>query len=167
MRTASRVPSHVTELRRAIPFLLLPLLLAVAGCSLLPWELPGVDASPRPDAEQRAELEARYAAWTASGIDNYVLEVQFVCFCPSTDPLTVTVLDGQVVDVQPADPSVRWYPLTVDAIYERALSTMDGGGTAAVTWRDDGVPAQLLLDPVPEAIDDELDILVQGFTLGG
>lgn len=120
-----------------------------------------------PEAAARAQLEARYEAWTAAGIGSYRLKVQFVCFCPSTDPLTVTVVDGQVVDVQPADPNVRWYPLTVDAIYERALSTIDGGGTAEVTWRDDGVPAQLLLDPIPDAVDDELDILVQGFTPGG
>jgi hypothetical protein len=159
----------VTELRRAIPFLLVPLLLLVAGCSLLPWELPGVEASPLAGGESRARLEAQRATWEAAGITSYRLEVRFGCFCPATDPVTVTVTDGLVADVRTQDgqPAPSWYdsfPLTVDAIYAEAARVLDNGGTAEVTYGDGGVPRGLSLDPIPNAVDDELGIEVLGFT---
>jgi hypothetical protein len=163
----------VTELRRAIPFLLVPLLLFVAGCALLPWELPGVGASekPVPGGPAGAALEANRATWAAAGIDDYTLELRFLCFCPARDPVTVTVEDGLVTDVrtpdgQPADEWFRSFPLTVEALHEDVARTLERGGTVEAEYGEHGVPLRLSLDPIPEAVDDELTIEVRSFSLG-
>jgi hypothetical protein len=159
----------VTELRRAIPFLLLPLVLLVAGCGLLPWELPGVGPSPMPAGESAALLAENEQAWAASGIDTYVWELEFGCLCAMDGPVTVTVVDGQVTEASDAGGPIARdrlasFPLTVDAVYTEAGRALASGGTVESAFAAGGVPLRLRLDPIIDAVDDELSIEVLDFT---
>jgi hypothetical protein len=161
-----------TEVRRALPFLLLPLVLFLVGCSLTPWGLlSSPPAQPAPTSDgQLAEGRAR---WQAAGIRSYHWRVAFGCECLlSGGPVQVTVVDGLVTDVAgPRGPvqleDVAGFPLTVDAVFEQAQQAIDGGGTADATWSGVGnafgIPGTLLIDPIKQAVDDELSVSVQSF----
>ncbi len=161
--------------------------LGIAGCSLLPAPFgnlpaspgpgdvlsspgPGdVLSSPGPDTGPAADLEAHEARWRASGIDSYELLISFACFCPATGAVRVTVAAGQVTSAVPVDRTLRhvdlsYYPLTIDAIYERARATIAGGGKVDLLYDEvTGVPTTIAFDPVPQAIDDELEVSVESF----
>ena len=90
----------MTELRRALPFLLLPLLMLAMGCNLLPPDLLG-NPTPPPARDEEAirELEERVAAWEGQAIDDYVWVVELQCRCPEPVTLTVRVEDGVATDI--------------------------------------------------------------------
>lgn len=163
----------MTELRRALPFLVLPLLLFAAGCSLIAG-LPGTTtASPTPggNAAAAAALADHRLAWTKAGVTTYRLQLRFVCECAAGEAVAVSVVDGLVTEVRTpdgADASSAYapFPLTVEAIYQQAAAAIDGGGAVRGTWGDGGVPRSITIDPIPNAIDDELGIDVLGFNPG-
>jgi Family of unknown function (DUF6174) len=144
--------------------------LGVAACSLLPAPFGTALVSPGPDASATADLEAHETRWRASGIDSYELLISFSCyFCSTPGTVKVTVAGGGVTSAVAVDRTLRHvdlssYPLTIDAVYERARATLAGGGTVDVLYDEDtGVPTTIALDPVPQAIDDELEISVNDF----
>ena len=174
----------MNELRRAIPFLLLPLLLLAAGCQLLP---PGflVPASPSPgpvaevtfdpfvertpDAVTLESLEAQVDAWEAEGIDSYQWQVRLACFCPVHEPVDVVVEDGAVVSavridgtsIEPDDLANRF--LTVDQLFAEMRAAIERGGTVEAAYGELGQPQVIGLDLIPRAVDDELTIETAGF----
>jgi Family of unknown function (DUF6174) len=148
--------------------------LGIAGCSLLSVPAspgPGdVPASPGPNGGPAADLATHEARWRATGIDSYELLISFSCyFCSTPGAVRVSVVDGQVTAAVPADRALRHvdlshYPLTIDAVYERARATLAGGGKVDVLYDEaTGVPTTIAFDPVPQAIDDELEVSVESF----
>jgi hypothetical protein len=164
----------VTELRRAIPFLLLPLLLLAAGCSLLPGRFAGTTTPSGPPVANAAAaggLVDHRAIWTKSGVKTYRLELRFACECAAAEPVAVTVVDGTVTEVRTPDgadatKTYGAFPLTVDAIYQQATDALANGGSVTARYGDGGIPTAVSIDPIPNAIDDELGIDVLGFTPG-
>jgi hypothetical protein len=118
--------SAVLELRRAIPFLAIPVLafalaVLVSGCgigsspTLSPTATPSSSPSSPPPPSSSPVAEAtdapkptenldrigrNRARWDAAGIDTYRLTLQYGCFCEFGDgrPVDVRVVEGEVVE---------------------------------------------------------------------
>ena len=135
---------------------------ALAACSVV----PGASESPR-DAALRV-LAERQAQWLSKGVDDYVLTITRQCFCPSTDPFQVTVVDGVTVKVtragKPADAvEVQGIPTTIPALFAVVAANAQAG-EVAVEWDPAfGFPASIRADPIPNAVDDEFGITVTDF----
>jgi hypothetical protein len=135
---------------------------AVAGCSLL--RLP----NPSPVAPPDAELAAHHQAWMSRGIASYAWTISFGCECAINGPVEVTVTGGvataATMDGRPVPlAQVSAFPLTVDAVYAKARAALDGGGTITPAWGSGGLPTAILIDPIPNAVDDELSVTVNAF----
>ena len=141
-------PHAVTELRRALPFLLLPLLMLAMGCNLLPPDLLGNptpppardEATPEPvapdvpQAQNLATIDAWLATWQEAGVDDYRWQLEFGCFCMPSPPLVLTVENGQLVDwkVVGGEPPEREPDggiQVVEDIYAVMRETIVRGGT--------------------------------------
>lgn len=139
---------------------LLAAALLLSGCSLLRLPTPS-PAVARPDAD----LAAHRQAWTARGIDSYTWTLSFGCECMINGPVRVVVTGGVATAVTmdgkavPLD-QVQGFPLTVEALYAKAQAALDGGGSVTPTWGSGGLPTAMLIDPIPNAIDDELSVTV-------
>ena len=159
----------MTELRRALPFLLLPLVLLLGGCGLLPAPF----ASEPPGGAVAADIAARREQWRAQGVASYEWRVAFSCECVLSGPTTITVVDGvateitnPVIEVEPGD--VAGFPLTVEALFEDALRTLADGGSVDATWdAATGLPRNMFLDRDRNAIDDELSVELVAFQASG
>ena len=140
--------------------------LIVGGCSLLPSPAtpnpvnvpPATAASPTVDPS--STLAQAQAAWAAAGIHDYTWVIGYSCECAGA-MLQVTVVDGKPTQVKSLQKvlnssDVTGYPLTVDALLEKAADGVRGGGTVRGTYDPNGVPTQLTIDFVPNAVDDEL-----------
>ena len=173
------------EIRRASPFLGFWLVVLLAGCSMLPGALPTQPSTERigppevvappvlaPGPIGPADLEAQLGVWQAQGIDDYTWEVAFGCECMFNGPTTIMVVDGEAVKaVSNGEPvnlaDIEGFPLTLDAVFAEAATTMQGGGKVTAEWARNGLPKQLNLDRDVRAIDDELGISVISVTPAG
>jgi hypothetical protein len=116
-----------------------------------------------------AEIAAHRLQWLAQGVWSYEWRVTFSCECVLSGPTTITVVNGEVtavsnplVAVRPDEVEVEGFPLTVDALYEEALRTLEAGGTAEATWdAASGLPRTLFLDRDRNTIDDELSVTIE------
>jgi Family of unknown function (DUF6174) len=150
----------MTELRRALPFLVFSMLLFVAGCAMLPDPLRGELTKPAPP-----DITAAADAWKRLGPSNYSMHVDVDCFCGGlAGAYDVDVHDGNAVTIRPGDHALNAdldrIPLSVDAMFEHAADVIAGGGTVQLTQAPGGLPAIFAYDPVPDAIDDELTLSV-------
>ena len=142
--------------------LLFGLVTLLAGCSLL----PGASPSPR-DAALRT-LAEHEAQWQSKDIDDYSLSVTRQCFCPFTDPIDITVVDGAVTAVtkagKPAAPNeVLGIPKTVLELFAVVAAQADAA-TLTVEWDATfGFPTNIQVDMIANAADDEFGILVTNF----
>jgi hypothetical protein len=138
----------------------LTLLLAACGLG------PGASASPK-DAALR-DLAARKAQWESKGLDDYAFTVTRLCFCPSTDPLEVTVVDGvatQVTDAgEPLDPAqIQGIPTTIPALFATVAANADAAAMTVEWDQVFGFPSSISVDSIENAIDDEFGITVTSF----
>jgi len=154
---------HLTELSAArTRLLLLGLTILLAACSYL----PGASLSPR-DAALRA-LAGHQAQWLARGISSYTFSVARQCFCPSTDPVDVTVVGGVVTTVtragQPVAPlDAQGIPKTVPELFA-VVSAQPATAAMTVEWDTTfGFPTSIQVDPIANAVDDEFGIVVTNF----
>jgi len=180
-------PRIVTELRRILPFLLLPLALILAGCGILstatsaPPEATAPPASPTPSIDPVAspdltpipgvtgDIGSAHEAWVASGVTSYTWQVRYSCFCPDTGALTVVVRDGTVVSVTredgtAADDRATAFPLTIEGLYADLADTIARGGSVTGTFDAAGVPSRLSVDRIKNAADDEYGVEVLSFS---
>lgn len=141
------------------PSFVLALALASAGCSATPLGLA------------KDELAQARSRWTASGVRDYTYRVQRVCFCPGIPTFVVTVRNGAFVsatDFQtgaPADTAGYGEYLTIDKIFiliDRyvAQNPAEFSGSYDTAL---GYPIRVEIDPVLNAVDEELTINVSGF----
>jgi hypothetical protein len=176
----------MNELRRAAPFLAFALALLVAGCALLPGPLgkagptepTGDPTQPQPAvaatiAAQQIALNLAAERWAAAGTDDYRLDLGFLCSCALPARVLVEVVDGVPTatdgDGKPLDAdALALTPVTVDQLFAEGRRAHAGGGTVGATFDPTtGVPARLDIDYLPQAIDDELSIVVNGFEPAG
>lgn len=175
-RRLARVCEPMIALRRAAPFLAFALALLVAGCALLPGPFgkavpAGSPAPVAPISTQEIALNLAAERWAAAGIDDYRLDLGFLCACALPARVHVEVVDGiaTATDAEggPLDAAtLARTPVTVDQLFAEGRRALDGGGTVEAQFGDTGVPGRLDIDYLPRAIDDELSIVVNAFEAG-
>ncbi|MEW6405745.1 MAG: DUF6174 domain-containing protein [Chloroflexota bacterium] len=125
----------------------------------------------------KSEFDTSLEKWQDAGINHYSFELRVICFCPGTDkmPLTVEVQDGEVVSmtyvdgtpVAPEDPQYEFYSrfATIDRLFSELKADLDGAADeVAVTYDPTyGLPVDVNIDMIKEAIDDELALQVTNF----
>jgi hypothetical protein len=134
-------------------------LLAAAGCGLI----TGND-------EDDSALRRAEARWSRSGVQDYQVVVQYLCFCGYTRPVRITVRSGAVVsrvDAETGQPVpaqgnnvrdiVGLFDLIREAIAEDAHRL---NATYDATY---GFPTLIDIDYIENAIDDELRITTSEF----
>ena len=142
--------------------------LTLAACAS---PLASVIPSTTPAGEIDALDEAR-AAWASSGINNYDFTITRQCFCMEeyAGPFTVRVRDGVSTvtrrsDGSEVDPLVlNLLPLSAEELFRFAEERQDQASFRVTYDQTTGLPLSVWSDPIPEAADDELGVLVSDFT---
>jgi hypothetical protein len=142
--------------------------LTLAACAS---PLASVTPSTTPAGEIDTLDEAR-AAWASSGINNYDFTITRQCFCMEeyAGPFTVRVRDGvstvtRSSDGSEVDPLVlNLLPLSAEELFQFAEERQEQASFRVTYDQATGLPLSVWSDPIPEAADDELGVLVSGFT---
>ena len=142
--------------------------LTLAACAS---PLASVTPSTTPAGEIDALDEAR-AAWASSGAANYDFVISRQCFCVVgyVGPFTVRVRSGASTvtyssDGSAVDPDVlRQLPVNAEELFQFVEDRQDQASFRVGFDQATGLPLSVWSDPIPEAADDELGVLVSGFT---
>ena len=142
--------------------------LTLAACAS---PLASVTPSTTPAGEIDALEEAR-AAWASSGINNYDFTISRQCFCTEEyiGPFAVRVRNGvstvtRSSDGSEVDPLVlNLLPLSAEELFQFAEERQAQASVRITFDPATGLPWSIWSDPIPEAADDELGVLVSGFT---
>lgn len=115
------------------------------------------------DPAALAELEDAQARWEEAGLDDYRLQLRFLCFCAEdvVAPVIVTVEDGVVAGVEwaeaqhpDADPPQE--RPTVDGLFEIARDAIANADAVRIEYDPRyGYPLTLAIDPDESVNDDE------------
>ena len=143
--------------------------LTLAACAS---PLASVTPSTTPAGEIDSLEEAR-AAWSSSGINNYDFTITRQCFCIEeyAGPFTVRVRDGisavtRSSDGSEVDPLIlNLLPLSAEELFQFAEERQDQASFRVTYDQATGLPLSIWSDPIPEAADDELGVLVRDFTV--
>ena len=141
--------------------------LTLAACAS---PLASVTPSTTPAGEIDTLDEAR-TAWASSGINNYDFTISRQCFCMEeyAGPFTVRVRSGASTvtyssDGSAVDPDVlRQLPLSAEELFQFAEERQEQASFRVGFDQATGLPLSVWSDPIPEAADDELGVLVSGF----
>ena len=142
--------------------------LTLAACAS---PLASVTPSTTPAGEIDTLDEAR-AAWASSGAANYDFVISRQCFCVVgyVGPFTVRVRSGASTvtyssDGSAVDPDVlRQLPVNAEELFQFAEERQAQASFRITFDQATGLPLSIWSDPIPEAADDELGVLVSGFT---
>ncbi|MDX1675026.1 MAG: DUF6174 domain-containing protein [Longimicrobiales bacterium] len=115
--------------------------------------------------DRRRVLEENRMIWEQSGIDTYRFELTRACFCALAGDFVVTVDDGVVVSAHPVmgdtlPAAERQYLETVDDLFDRLERAIE---EEVHEYRVEyhlqlGHPTVAYLDPIRNAIDDEIQL---------
>lgn len=127
-----------------------------------------VGCSTGPDRDE-AFLAAK-ARWAAQNVSSYEIVVRRSCFCATTDPVKVTVVNGQVTarvfttDGQPVPANLIAYYPDVPGLFDLVEDGYDRAASINVTFDAEyGFPASTVIDYIANAVDDEVAISATGF----
>lgn len=121
-----------------------------------------------------AGTQSDHALWNALEIRNYDFVYEVRCFCASAgpNPARVSVRGGVVVKIAPDSspfvgtlPPASSYP-TIDSLFV-ILETAQKNSPNGVTVEFDPTyhfPAKISVDPIKNAIDDEITYTIKSFT---
>lgn len=109
---------------------------------------------------RQALADAR-ARWQASGHGDYTIVVEPRCFCGFQGAVEVDVVDGAQVAVRPRHPDMTaaafdGLDATVGGIFDAIADSIASGEVDVSYDPDDGHPTFAALDPMPDAVDDEI-----------
>jgi hypothetical protein len=128
-------------------------------------------------AAGETELSRNQSKWQDAGVDHYRFQLGVGCFCPVGDimPMTVEVQDGEIVSIvdvngmaftstDPMSEFILKYA-TIDRIFsELGSDSVQEADKLTVTYDPTyGYPADVVIDFIELAIDDELYLSVSGF----
>lgn len=129
-------------------------------------------------ANAPSEFDRNAAKWKDEGVTHYSYSLFIGCFCPFAQdmPLNIEVKDGKVISlhrfdgtpIDSSDPAYKIYEsyATIDRIFlklESALLEADGVIVAYDSVY--GYPANIAIDYIKEAIDDELSFQISNFVV--
>lgn len=117
-----------------------------------------------------ADLAAASAMWAAAGVRDYDLTVRRGCHCPTVGLVRVSVRSGAVVtttvDPNPGQPertplSASAWPTSVEALFDEIVARQADSASVMVRYdQTNGVPLQINVDRIAEALDDEVSFRV-------
>lgn len=123
-----------------------------------------------------SEYDQNLKIWQAANVSHYQYDLVIGCFCPFYQdmPLTIEVKDGEVVSITSADgtildasnPSYQYYLeyATLDLLFAELKSEMVEADEVIVTYDSQfGFPAEVSIDRIKAAMDDELSLQVTNF----
>lgn len=124
-----------------------------------------------------SELSQNQEKWQDAGITHYQMQLNISCFCAFRDqmPLTVEVLDGQIVAMTAADgtlvldtdPNYEFFAphATIDLLFADIQSAVDEGAASVNVTYDAtyGFPVDIAIDFSQEMADEEMYYSVSGF----
>jgi hypothetical protein len=124
------------------------------------------DRSPLEVAKD--DLAVAEARWTAAALRNYDFQIRRSCFCGSVPLIAVTVRNGvptSAIDVDtgmPIDTAQFSDFLTVDRVFAllREYTDREPATFNATYDAQLGFPQQVYIDPVRNAVDEELSIVI-------
>lgn len=137
--------------------------LVLLACAVL----AACDDDPmRPERDALARAEARWNAVRPAS-NSYVMMQQRSCFCPTVALYEVTVVNNVIVRARnPATdvdlPSAQWvWFRTVSQLFDEVRMALRKDGVLRSVAYDNarGFPTTVSLDPVPQAVDDEIAYL--------
>lgn len=151
----------VIEHRRARPFLAFSLLMFLAGCELLP-------VTRTPQQQLALDLQAAEARWAGQNLSAYSFTIEMSCFCPFTDPMRVTVRDGEVVSVTRNGADVpagqqAGAPITIEAAFRRIHDSLGANAIEVQFHPVFGFPERAVVDPIKDAVDEEFAFDITDF----
>ena len=138
------------------PVHLVTLLAVLYGC-----------ADPTGNPVPLTELEQNQERWAQQNLSTYTFRFQRLCFCGLVDPVDVTVRNGVITAVVVAnsqeelDPSMFSQFYTVEDLFEVVQDALDRDAHSVVVAYHPqlGYPADVAIDYIEMAIDDELQLL--------
>jgi hypothetical protein len=124
-----------------------------------------------------SELSRNLEKWQDANITHYRFSINISCFCAFRDqmPLTVEVLDGQIVYMAAVDGALvldtdQNYELyaphaTIDLLFaEIDAAVKDGADSVTVTYdATHGFPTEIAIDYSQEIADEEIYYSISGF----
>jgi Family of unknown function (DUF6174) len=124
-----------------------------------------------------SELSRNQQKWQDANIQHYRFSLNIGCFCAFRDqmPLTIEVLNGEIVSLTNAegdsidstDSNYEYYAryLTIDRLFSELEAVLAGEADEVTVTYDStyDFPAQISIDYIKEAADDELGLSVSGF----
>jgi hypothetical protein len=123
--------------------------------------------------ENAVESQLERELWQDLGIRSYQFEYMVSCFCGFTEPnpALITVQNGAVVKVEPADGgpavtgSLEDWP-TIDDLFSIISHASEGDPDVLDVEYDETYhyPTIIHIDPIERAADDEITYRVQRFT---
>lgn len=134
---------------------------------------------------QQKDLEAARMLWESHAIDDYSIDIRGINPLLVSPIVRLIVVDGQTrdVDVVPFDEplprgissqpslspqdSIRSARYTIDILFALVDSSIVRGTLEEVEYNPEyGYPTRIYLDPLPDAIDDEMVISIRRFFVG-
>jgi hypothetical protein len=126
-----------------------------------------------------SEFERNAAKWEDAGVTHYSYSLFIGCFCPFAQdmPLIIEVKDGEMVSItrfdgtsiETTDPAYETYVsyATIDRIFLKLETALSGEAEDVVVAYDSvyGFPANIAIDYIKEAIDDELSLQISNFVV--
>ena len=124
-----------------------------------------------------SEVSRNQKKWNDANITHYRFELNISCFCAFRNemPLSVEVLNGEVVSMTGADGNIidatnanyAYYAsyATIDRLFSELEADL-GGEADEVTVKYDatyGFPTDINIDFIKNAVDDELHLSASGF----
>jgi len=123
----------------------------------------------------QTEIERNREKWQDASISHYRFSLFVGCFCVFSQdmPLAIEVQDGEVVsmeyqsgnDIDATNRELFERYATIDRIFTELEADINGAADEVVVTYDPtyGFPAQVNIDFIKEAIDDELALTVSEF----
>lgn len=122
------------------------------------------------------EYDQNFKKWQDVGASHYRYDLVIGCFCPFFQdmPLTIEVKDGEVVSIanvedvvlDASNPSYQYYLeyATIDLLFAELKSEMEKAEEVNVIYDPEyGFPAEVSIDRIKLAMDDELSLQVTNF----
>lgn len=141
---------------------------ALAACALV---LVGCSDPTSPQESELAAAESRWRVVRPAS-NTYVMRQQILCFCAfANSEFVVTVVNGAITSIVPVVPPQNGFPApepryfrTIDQLFAEVHGALKKPGTLQEVTYDPvaGYPSHLSLDPVLDAIDDEVIYVTRG-----
>lgn len=117
-----------------------------------------------------ADLRRAQTRWTRSGVQDYSIVVQYLCFCAYTRPVRITVRFGNVVSRVDAEtgqpvPEAGNHIRDVQGLFALVREAIDRDAHRLEASYDAtyGFPKEIDIDYIGNAVDDELQIRTSEF----